>query len=156
MIETQKIEKLVKDKLKDYNDMFLVEVKVNTGNKIQVHIDSLQGITIDQCVAVSRHIEGNLDRDAEDFELQVSSPGLSEPLRVREQYLKNIGRDVEVVLKDGSKLKGQLVEADQEKMVIEEIRMEKVEGKKKKQRIVKKYELNYDDVKSTTVVISFK
>lgn len=129
-------------------DSYLVEVKVNPRNQIKVFIDNQKGIGISQCVEVSRHIEGNLDREVEDFELEVSSAGLDQPFKVIQQYKKYLGKKVKVLTKDGNKLTGTLLNADNEGFEIE------TEAKKKEEP--KKVNFKYDDVKETKVVISFK
>ena len=88
--------------------LFLVAVKVSSANRITVLADKNEGITIDECAAIHRHIEKNLDREKEDFELQVSSPGLDLPFGVIEQYFKNEGKKVEVIDNEGSKFTGKL------------------------------------------------
>ncbi|MFW6257333.1 MAG: ribosome assembly cofactor RimP, partial [Prolixibacteraceae bacterium] len=108
------------------------------------------------CVEISRHVENALDRDEEDYELQVSSPGLTESFVIKEQYLKNIGRDIEVVTTSGEKITGELKEADAENILLESRRREKLEGHKKKQMVVKEHKLAYDEIKTARVVISFK
>lgn len=153
MIDKKKIIQLVSEKLDE--GMFLVDVSVNAGNVIQIFVDSIDGVTIDQCVAISRHVETSLDRDREDFELQVSSPGLTENFKVTEQYLKNTGKEIEIVTKSGEKLKGVLLRADAEGIELETSSREKTEGHKKKQLVVKKHPLKYDDIKSAKAVISF-
>ena len=132
MVDKAKIVELVKEQLDD--GMFLVDVAVSTANMIHIFIDSYDGLTIDQCVRISRHIEGNLDREREDFDLQVSSPWLSEVFRVKEQYLKNRGRQVEVVTTDGEKITGLLKETMPGSIVIETTRREKREGRGKVNR----------------------
>ena len=102
MIEKQKIQGLVEEYIKG-TGLFLVAVKVSSSNRISVLADKNEGITIDECAAIHRHIEKNLDRDKEDFELQVSSPGLDLPFEVIEQYFKNEGKKVEVIDNEGSK-----------------------------------------------------
>ncbi len=154
MADKAKIEEFVLQELEE--GMFLVEVNVSPSNLIQVYVDSYDGLTIDKCVAISRSIEQKLDRDSEDFELQVSSPGLSEPFKVKEQYLKNIGREVEVVKPDGEKLEGELLEANDEGFLLKTAKREKVEGHKKKQLIVKEHQFKYGEIKSAKVVVSFK
>jgi ribosome maturation factor RimP len=154
MADKAKIVQLVNEKLED--GMFLVDVQVNDFNVIRVFIDSFDGISIGDCVAVSRHIEHNLDREDEDFELQVSSPGLSETLKVKEQYLKNEGRQLEVEKNTGEKLTGLLKVTTPEYVVIETSAREKVEGHKKKQLTVKEHQIDYSDIKSAKVVVSFK
>jgi len=154
MVDKKKITAFVKEQLDE--SMFLVEVTVNASNVIKVFIDSFDGLTIDQCVQISRELEQNLDRDKEDFELQVSSPGLSEPFRVKEQYLKNVGHDVEIVTTEGVKLEGELLDAGDERILLKTAKRERVEGHKKKQLIVKEHQLKYGEIKSAKVVVSFK
>lgn len=154
MADKAKIEDLVLQELDE--NMFLVDVNVNQSNVIQIYVDSFDGLTIDKCVGISRSIEQNLDREEEDFELQVSSPGLSEPFRVKKQYIKNIGREIEVVTSEGQKLEGELLKADDEGILLKTAKREKVEGHKKKQLIVKEHQFNYGELKSAKVVVSFK
>ena len=107
MIEKQKIEELFEEHAKG-SGLFLVSVKVSNSNRIIILADKNDGITIDECAAIHRYIENGLDRVKEDFELQVSSPGLDVPFTVIEQYYKNENRKVEVVDNDGSKYTGRL------------------------------------------------
>ena len=102
MIDKAIVQRLVVERLE--NKMFLVDITINERNVISIFIDSYDGLTIDQCVAVSRHVEHSLDREEEDFELQVSSPGLSEKFKVKEQYFKYVSRLVEVVIYNNLKL----------------------------------------------------
>lgn len=154
MVNKAKIVELVKEKLEE--KAFLVDVQVSAANVIKVFVDSFDGLTIDQCVEISRHLESSLDREKEDFELQVSSPGLTERFRVKEQYVKNKGREVEVVTADGTARTGILKEAEAEFILLETSAREKVEGHKKKQLIVKDHQIEYSDIKSAKVVVSFK
>lgn len=124
MIKKQTIVDLINEHFAG-TDKFLVDVKVLAGNKIEVYIDAPQHIAIADCVALSRHIEGNLDREKEDFELQVSSPGATESFKVLHQYKKYIGTKVKVVTKEGAKHEGILKSADENEFVIEETRREK-------------------------------
>jgi ribosome maturation factor RimP len=107
MIEKQEIQRLAEEFIRG-TGIFLVSVKVSNANRITVLADKNDGITIDECAALHRHIENGLVRDKEDFELQVSSPGLDIPFAVMEQYYKNEGRKVEVTDNDGSKYIGDL------------------------------------------------
>ncbi len=154
MIEKAKIQQLVRENLDE--GMFIVDVSVNERNVINVFVDSFNGLTIDQCVAISRYIEHSLDREEEDFELQVSSPGLTESFKVEEQYRKNLGRNIEVVTNEGSKLEGVLLEINETGFVLETSGKEKIEGHKKKQLVVKKHPLKYNEIESAKAVISFK
>ena len=92
--------------------VFLVDIKVDSNNRILVHVDKMEGISIDDCVRVSRALEAKLDRDMEDFALEVSSPGLDAPFRVLRQYEKSIGKMVSVKCTDGSQFQGLLKETD--------------------------------------------
>ncbi len=132
---------------------FIVDVKVSKDNSIVVKADTDQGITIDQCGELSAAIEASLDRDAEDFDLEVSSPGLSEPLRLPRQYRKNIGREVVVETIDGEKLRGIIAEAADTSFTLEETHTERREGKKVKVQVRTPY--NYCDIKYTKLKIAF-
>jgi ribosome maturation factor RimP len=154
MIDKAQVISLVKERLEE--KMFLVDVTVNERNVINVFVDNFDGLTIEQCVAISRHVEHSFDREEEDFELHVSSPGLTEGFRVKEQYIKYTGRNIEVVTADGNKLEGALLETDDAGFVLKTSTREKVEGHKKKQLIVRKHSLKYDEIKSAKAVISFK
>ncbi len=154
MIDRETVKVLVEEMLDD--KMFVVDISVNERNVINVFVDSYEGLTIDQCIAISRHVEHSFDREEEDFELQVSSPGLSEGFKVTQQYIKYVGRPVEVKTLDEEKLEGIILEADNDKFVLETSAREKVEGHKKKQLVVKQHHLKYDEIKSAKAVISFK
>jgi len=154
MIEREKVVNALGSVLEE-NGLLLVDVKVNPQNRITVYIDGLQGVTIDQCSLVSRHIESQLDRDEEDYQLEVSSPGTDQPFRLKEQYIKNTGRQVAVVKKDGSRLNGKLQEVKEEGVLLETEKIEKIQGKKKS--IVRQLiEIPWDQIDKTTVTISFK
>jgi ribosome maturation factor RimP len=155
MITKQQIEILIQDKFEEHN-CFLVELQVGEGNSISLEIDSLEGITVEKCMAFSKAIESELDREVEDFELQVSSPGLDKPFRVAQQYQKNIGRDVKVVPVDGVVVKGELKDVDEDGVMVEYSIKEKIEGRKKKETIVKQERISFNNIKETTVIISFK
>ena len=150
MTDKEYIKGLVEEFLKG-TGMFLVAVKVSSANRITVLADKNEGITIDECVAIHRHIENNLDRDKEDFELQVSSPGLDLPFGVIEQYYKNEGRKVEVIDNEGSKLTGILKNVTAGGFELEtEV---KIKGKTKE---LKDVSFNFDQVKTTRVILTIK
>jgi len=155
MISTQQIEALIKEKLEE-KDFFIVDLDVAAGNSITLEIDSLQGVNIKDCIDFSKTIESSLDREEEDFDLHVSSAGLDKPFRVKKQYVKNIGKEVSVVKIEGRKVKGVLLEVNNDNIVVEYSYKEKIEGKKKKQTIVKEEVILFDNIKETTIIISFK
>jgi len=155
MLSEQNIRNLIDQQLAG-TDVFLVECRVKTDNKIRVFVDSERGITIEDCVALSRHIEGNLDREQEDFALDVSSAGLDLPLRIPRQFKKNVGRNVQVILNDGSELKGKLIEAtDTDFQVLPEIPKKKKTAKTTEPEPVLPVSINYNDQKETKIVLTF-
>lgn len=152
MIKTNDVVQLVEQAIKG-SDMFMVEVIVAPDNRIEVSLDSAAGVSIDDCVRVSRFIEENMSRDVEDYELMVASAGLSEPLKILKQYEKNIGKEVEVILKNGQKRTGILCAATDSAITVQYETKELVEGKKRKQTVAKTEEWNLSDIKSTKVVV---
>lgn len=150
MIDKTKIEKLVLEYISG-KEIFLVKTKVTTANKITVLINKKSGIIIDECVQLSRHIEASLDREVEDFELQVSSPGLGEPFVVPQQFEMNLGNRVEVLDNESRKTIGILKEYKGDSFVIETSRKSK--GKKKE---LSEQEFTIEETRSVKVKISFK
>jgi len=150
MVEKQSIQGLVEEFIKG-TGLFLVAVKVSSSNKITVLADKNEGITIDECAAIHKHIEKSLDRDKEDFELQVSSPGLDLPFAVIEQYLKNEGKKVEVIDNEGYKHFGKLKNVTEGGFELETEM--KVKGKTKE---LKDISFNSDQIKSTRVILTIK
>lgn len=114
----KKVEALLNVFLEGRSDLFLIDLKVSAGNDITVILDGDQGVSIQDCLDASRSIENNLDREEEDFSLQVMSSGVSEPLALPRQYRKNNGRTLEITLNSDEKLEGELKEADEEKITI--------------------------------------
>ncbi|MBN1117911.1 MAG: ribosome assembly cofactor RimP [Bacteroidales bacterium] len=154
MIPIEKIQALIEDKLSE-GDYFIVSLDVSSSNKIKLVVDSVKGITIEECVAFSRAIEHNLDREEEDFELEVTSPGLDHPLKVKDQYIKNVGRELDVLTTDNTKIKGLLQEVKETAIIVKEETKVKVEGKKKKQLQVIEREINFQDINKAFIVIKF-
>ena len=151
MITKEKVQFLVEEVLSD--DMFIVDITVGAANQILVSVDSDAGISVGECVQISRHVEGSLDREVEDFSLEVSSPGLSTPLKVLRQYLKNIGREVEVVTNTGEKQKGVLKSADSDGFVLSFVVKGKVNGIKVEES--KSLTYSFDQIKTVKIIISF-
>ncbi|MBU8892635.1 MAG: ribosome assembly cofactor RimP [Bacteroidales bacterium] len=155
MISKDTIQEIIEDIVKEKN-AFIVDIKVSSANRINIEIDSTKGFSISDCVEVSRLVESKLDREKEDYELEVASAGLSEPFRVIQQYQKNIGNEIETLTLEGKKINGVLSIVSDDGFQIEESKMVKVEGKKKKQNIIEKHDFSFDKVKSTKVIIKFK
>jgi len=133
MITTEQIEKLVAEKLEN-KDVFLVDIRIRHGNRISVFLDSDTGVNIKTCAELSRYIEFNLDRESEDFELEVSSAGLDQPLKLLRQYVKNIGRELKVTTLDDKSFVAELkgVEGDSVILLIPENKKLKTPAKELK------------------------
>lgn len=155
MITKKEIVQLVSEKIEG-TEYYIVDINVSASNQIRVEIDGDKGVKINDCVDISRHIEGNYDREEVDFELTVSSAGMDQPFKITRQYQRYVGREVETKTTTGEKIKGILVSADDNAIVLEVIRKEKIEGKKKKQLITETKTIPMEQVKETKVVISFK
>lgn len=155
MIAEKKIRGLVESKLKG-TDRFIVSIKVSPNNRIEVLLDGLSNIAISDCIEMSRHIESSLDRETEDFELMVSSAGIDEAFTIEKQYQKNIGREVDVLKKDGQKINGVLKSYKEADSI--EIQSTKTirDEKKKKQIITEQITIPLKDIKETKLVLSFK
>jgi ribosome maturation factor RimP len=155
MITVDRVTKLVEEKMEG-TDMFIVELSVKPGNKIEILVDRDSGLALEDCLSVSRHVEGNLDRELEDYSLDVSSPGVGKPLKLKRQYVKNVGRTVNVKRTDGTIVEGILVSSDEEKIVVHTRTKEEVEGKKGKKWVERDEEVAFDTISETKIVISFK
>jgi len=155
MIDKGKIKELVEEKLSGTNN-FLVEVLIKPGNLIVVEIDSDESVCIDDCIAISRHIEANMDREEEDFELEVGSAGITSPFKVLRQYVKNIGNEVEILLKSGVKQTGVLKAADENGIVITVENKIKPEGAKRKITVEEDLSYTFEEIKYTKYLIRFK
>lgn len=150
---TKPIEALVGKLLLETEDVFLVSVRIKPTNNIKVFLDADAGLNIDKCVKINRAMYRIIEEEGwypdGNFSLEVSSPGIDEPLQLNRQYKKNIGRRVEVTTHDETKHEGKLLTVSEETMTIEYM-----EGKNKKAVIVTK-EIPFDQVKQTIVLIAF-
>ena len=155
MIDKTLIEQIVADELRG-TDMFPVEISVSPDNRIIVEVDSMTAVDIDSCVALNRAIEQAHDRDKEELELEVGSAGLTAPFKVKAQYDKNVGNEVEVLTRDGRKFSGTLVETSDTGFTVEVARKVKHEGAKRPVIEMQPETLGYGDVKSVKYVINFK
>ena len=154
MIKSELIKNLIEEAVVG-TAIYLVDLKISADNKITVFLDTDTRITIDQCAMVSRFIEDRLNRDEEDYELTVSSPGLDEPFKHLNQYKKRIGCQVAIVLKDGQKVVGKLTEVGTEGVVVELKSKEKVEGKKSRQTVIESLNITFNQIKETKLVLTF-
>jgi ribosome maturation factor RimP len=145
----QKVEALIRDE----PGVFLVDIRIKPTNNVKIFVDADNGLSIEKLVQYNRKLYKNIEESGffpgGDFSLEVSSPGLEEPLKLHRQYLKNIGRFVEVIRKDGIKTEGKLVSATEAEIVVEEEK-----GKNKKKEVVT-HIISFDNIKTTTIQIKF-
>lgn len=155
MIDKSKVETIVNEWLvgKDY---FLTDISVSPDDRIVVEIDHKEGVWIDDCVQLSQYIEARLDRDTEDYELEVGSAGIGQPFKVHRQYENHIGEQVEVLTDAGEKLKGTLKEVNDGNFTVTTRVRFKPEGAKRAKMIDEDRTMAYTDVKFTRAVINFK
>ena len=155
MIDKNVVSGIVNEWLED-KEYFLVDVSVTPDDKIVVEIDHAEGVWIDDCVELSRFIESKLDREEEDYELEVGSAGIGQPFKVLQQYLIHIGKEVEVLTREGKKLEGVLKDANEENMTLTIQKKVKPEGAKRPKLVEEDLTFTYSDVKYTKYLISFK
>ena len=155
MIDKNVVTRIV-DEWLEGKDYFLVDVTVSPDDKIVVEIDHAEGVWIDDCVELSRYIESKLNREEEDYELEVGSAGIGQPFKVLQQYYIHIGQEVEVVTRDGRKLAGILKDADEEKFTVGVEKKVKLEGSKRPKLIEEDETFTYEQIKYTKYLISFK
>lgn len=135
-------------------DRFIVDILIKNRDTILVFLDADTSVNIDDCVLVSRAIEGKLDRDEQDFELRVSSAGADQPFNMLRQYRKNIGRSLEITRNDESVITGKLLEVDEQYITIESF-VQKKQHKMKKEEAGDKLSLALSNIKESKVIISF-
>jgi len=147
------IEEKISDLLVNDPGYFLVDIKINTGNNVKIFVDADHGASIDKLVQYNRALYKQIDGSGlfsdNNFSLEVSSPGLEEPLKLHRQYVKNTGRDVEVIENSGTKREGKLAGVTEEGIVVVE---EKGKGKKKE---IVTHAILFDNIKSTKIQIKF-
>jgi ribosome maturation factor RimP len=151
--QLQQIAQLVDQMLAEYPEYFRTNVKIKPTNNVKVFIDGDNGVTIEKCVQFNRRLYKMIEETGMypegEFSLEVSSPGIGEPLLTHRQYIKNTGRDVEVVFTDGTKKEGKLVQVAEADIIIEH-----TEGKGKK-AVTQQLVVPFDNIKSTTVQVKF-
>jgi len=155
MIDTQKIIEAAERNLEG-TDMFVVGCTCSPANEIELLVDSDTSVGIDACVALSRAVEAEFDREEEDFSLTVASAGIGSELRCLRQYRKLLGRPVEVLLTSGIKLLARLDEADEEGIALSYEEKQAVEGRKRKQTVEVSRRYSFAEIKSTKEYLDFK
>ncbi|GAB2764742.1 ribosome assembly cofactor RimP [Salinimicrobium soli] len=151
----EKVENLLQEAFEENNSLFLIELNIDNANHISVVIDGDNGVSVNDCIAVSRKIEHNLDRDEEDFSLDVASAGVSQPLTMPRQYRKNIGRRLAVTTTSGEKFEGELVKMEDDKITLTWKTREPKPVGKGKVTVTKEAVLPLEDIKEAKVKITF-
>ena len=154
MIDKESVRKVVEKSIEG-TDIFLVDLRIDSNNRIVVELDSEKGMDINTCAKITKEIEAQFDRDKEDYELEVGSVGLTAPFKVKQQYMKNLGKEIEVIKKDGTKLKGVLTSVNAGDYIIEVKEKKKLEGSKRSQIVTVPYTINYDETKTAKYIFHF-
>lgn len=147
--------KIIAAPLLDRDGLFLVDLTVSKDNVIEMYIDSLTGVNVSTCIGISKEIEAQLNREEEDFELTVSSAGIGYPFKVAGQYLKNIGKQVEMKLNDNTKIEGVLLSYNGQEIEVEVEEKVVVEGKKRKEIVKACRTIALDGIKQIKDTIVF-
>lgn len=137
------------------SDLFLVDVRVKPGNVVEVEIDSDSPVSIEECEKLTRAIEAEFDRDKEDYTLEVGSAGITSPFKVKRQYKKYVGREVEVLTKEGKKISGLLTSAGDDTFTVLSKEKVKKEGAKRPVLEEVPHTFGYDEVKQTKYILKF-
>ncbi|MFY9241525.1 MAG: ribosome assembly cofactor RimP [Polaribacter sp.] len=154
MEQSSKVRDLVEEALALNESLFLIDLSISANNKIQVLVDGDQGVPLSECIRISRNVEHNLDREIEDFSLEVSTPDISHPLKEKRQYRKNVNRILNIKTSE-EELEGTLVEVDDEKIVLQWKTREPKPVGKGKVTVEKTATINYKDIKEAKVKIVF-
>ena len=154
-MEHKKVFDLLNEALEENTSLFLISATISVDNKIKVVVDGDEGVPLSECMRISRKIEHNLDREEEDFSLEVTTAGASEPLIMKRQYHKNIGRTLSVKLNDGTKIEGALTTVDEELINLSWKAREPKPIGKGKVTVKKEASIVFDDIKEAKVKIKF-
>jgi ribosome maturation factor RimP len=158
MLDRKIIEALIDERIAELdNGLYVVDLRISPTNVIHVELDKLKGgVSVNDCVSVSRNIEHNLDREQADFELHVSSAGLDKPIRHINQFAKNVGRSFKVQAESGAQFEAELMKMNDDLLVFKQRHQVRDEVKKKKVWVEDFIELPYNQIKEAKIVISFK
>lgn len=155
MIDKVAVNQVVVEYLQD-SELYLVDLKITQDNRVQIEIDAFKGVSLDDCIGLNRFIESKIDREIEDYELEVSSAGLTEPFKVLKQYEKNLGKEVEVLTTEGKKMTGVISQVAEDQFGLTIEKSMKQEGAKRKTTVKEELLLSYKNIKTTKLIIRFK
>lgn len=149
------VQELLDKGFEERADLFLIDLSVSEANHIKVIIDGDKGVTVDDCIFISRSVENNLDREEEDFSLEVASAGATEPMTNVRQYKKNIGRILEVKTNNQTKIEGKLIESDDDEITLQWKTREPKPVGKGKITVEKQAKFAYNEIAEAKVIIKF-
>lgn len=155
MLNNSVIQSLIEKGIEERPDLFLIDFTISTDNKIKVILDGDNGVSVEDCIFINRAVEHNLDREEEDFAIEVASAGATSPLVNKRQYKKNIGRILEVKSKPNDNIEAKLVDADDAHITLEWKAKEPKPVGKGKIVVNKQAKIAYDDILEAKVVIKF-
>ncbi|WP_320815470.1 ribosome assembly cofactor RimP [Flavobacterium sp.] len=155
MTFTDKVSELVNEVFDSREDLFLIDLKIDSSNKIIITLDGDNGVNLQDCIEVSKAIDDKLDREEEDFSLEVASAGVSSPLKLVRQFKKNLNRTLKVKKTNDEVIEAQLTAASDENITLEWKAREQKKIGKGKETVEKKVQLLYSEIKEATVIISF-
>jgi ribosome maturation factor RimP len=151
----QVVNQLVSEALSENNSLFLIDLTLHQDNRIVVQVDGEHGVSLKECIRISRYIENNLDKEIEDYALEVTTPDIADPIKDIRQYKKNLQRTLIVSLKDGKKVEGVLTQFTDKEIILEsKVREPKPIGKGKI-TVIKNFEVNFEDIEKAIVKIIF-
>ncbi|MCL7762405.1 ribosome assembly cofactor RimP [Polaribacter sp. Z014] len=153
-MDQTKVKDLVEEALALNESLYLIDLSISENNKIQVTVDGDNGVPLSECIRISRSVDNNFDREEEDFSLEVSTPDISHPLKIKRQYIKNISRILKVKTSE-EEFEGTLVEADEDKIVLNWKAREPKPIGKGKVTVTKTVTLAYEDIREAKVKIVF-
>lgn len=151
----EKVKELINQAMTEHNELFLIDYTISTDYKVTINIDGDHGVTLQDCIDVSRIVENNLDREEQDFSLEVASAGATSPLKLPRQFKKNIGRKLKVVTLSQDKYEATIVDADETHVFLEWKAREVKPIGKGKVTVEKKEAVAYDQIKEAIVIITF-
>ena len=155
MLKESTVQTLINNGLEERKDLFLIDLKISPDNKINIIIDGDNGVAVEDCMFISRAVEHNLDREEDDFSLEVTSAGATSPLLLKRQYKKNIGRTLQVKTKDQKKIEAKLTEVDENHITLEWKAKEPKPVGKGKITVEKQEKVAFDDILEAKVIIKF-
>lgn len=155
IMDKEKIKFLVNTALEENEELFLVDIQFLPENKIYIEIDGDKGVSLNECIRVSRSVDDNLDREVEDFSLEVATPDVAQPIKLKRQYVKNVGRTLAIKLKDNRSIEGILNTVTENDIQLEWKTREPKEIGKGKVTVIKNESVSFDDIVEAKVKIIF-